>query len=154
MSSCSDLLRFIHIKQKLFDSIISFVIIVTFRPEPIWVITLPPFILGTQHRDQQVKDLKKAFSDLDPCIPLLAVSGNHDIGNTPTTDTILEYQQEFGEEYYSFWTGGAFFISINSQYLFDPSSAKEHAEEQKLWLETQLQRFDFSLNMLEICVIY
>jgi predicted MPP superfamily phosphohydrolase len=39
-------------------------------------------------RQKQETDFKKIFEKLDPEIPLICLSGNHDISNTPTTETI------------------------------------------------------------------
>ena len=96
--------------------------------------------VGTKHRPQQILDLKRAISGLDSSIALLAVSGNHDLGNSPTNETIREYRQQFGDEFYSFVVGGVFYIVINSQCLFDPSQSLEAAESQNKWFEEQLAR--------------
>jgi hypothetical protein len=39
-------------------------------------------------RQKQETDFKKIFEKLDPEIPLICLSGNHDVGNSPTTETI------------------------------------------------------------------
>ena len=39
-------------------------------------------------RLQQVADVKAAFSNLKPNIPVLSVSGNHDVGNAPDKNSI------------------------------------------------------------------
>jgi hypothetical protein len=39
-------------------------------------------------RQKQEADFKKIFEKLDPEIPLICLSGNHDVGNSPTTETI------------------------------------------------------------------
>lgn len=40
------------------------------------------------HRLAQEKDWNEIFQDLDNAIPLVCVCGNHDVGNTPTAQTI------------------------------------------------------------------
>lgn len=99
---------------------------------------------GTKHRVQQVADVKEVFSNLKPEIPLLTISGNHDVGNIPNNQTIDEYRREFGDEYYSFWVQGVFFIAINSQCFFNCSETQELCAEQSAWLEQQLQRLVFA----------
>jgi predicted MPP superfamily phosphohydrolase len=39
-------------------------------------------------RQEQEADFKKIFEKLDPEIPFICLSGNHDIGNRPTAETI------------------------------------------------------------------
>ncbi|PSN33117.1 Serine/threonine-protein phosphatase CPPED1 [Blattella germanica] len=39
-------------------------------------------------RKRQIEDFKLIFEKLDPDIPLICLSGNHDIGNCPTAKTI------------------------------------------------------------------
>lgn len=56
--------------------------------------------------DQQVVDFKKVFEELDPSIPLVCVCGNHDVGDTPTQQSVKKYRSNFGDDYFTFWTGG------------------------------------------------
>lgn len=91
-------------------------------------------------RALQELDFKSVFSELDASIPLVCVCGNHDVGNTPTHDTVAKYRSSFGDDYFSFWVGGVFFLVINSQYYFDPTEVVSEAEAQDRWLEEQLTR--------------
>ncbi|XDV44601.1 hypothetical protein PO909_012856 [Leuciscus waleckii] len=79
---------------------------------------------GNAFREEQVKDLKEALRGTDPDIPLVFVSGNHDLGNTPTPDTV----------------GGVLCLVLNSQFFFDSSGCPELMEAHEVWLESQLQR--------------
>jgi len=90
-------------------------------------------------RKAQEDDFRKVLSELDPDIPLVCVCGNHDIGNTPTVESIKAYQSSFGDDHFSFWAGGVFFIVINSQFYFDSSQVPELAREHDEWLEAQLK---------------
>ena len=49
------------------------------------------------------------------------------------------YRSSFGDDYFSFWTGGVFFIVINSQYYYDSSGVKEIYDEQNAWLDERLK---------------
>ncbi|NWS40043.1 CPPED phosphatase, partial [Probosciger aterrimus] len=93
---------------------------------------------GTQWRKDQERDLKNVLKDTHQDIPLVFVSGNHDIGNTPTRETIEHYCSNWGDDYFSFWVGGVFFLVLNSQLYFDSSKCPELKQAQDVWLSEQL----------------
>lgn len=97
-----------------------------------------------ERRSLQQKDFKDVFAELDPDIPLVCVCGNHDVGNTPTPETVQQYRTSFGDDYFSFWCGGVFFIVINSQYYWDRSLVEDIAAEHDQWLELQLSKIHCS----------
>ena len=76
---------------------------------------------------------------VDSDIPLVLVSGNHDVGNVPTPETIAEFQRTWGDDYFSFWVGGVLFLVLNSQFLHDASRCPGLKQEQDRWLEQQLR---------------
>ena len=96
------------------------------------------FSVGTPWRKDQEQDLKNVLKNTDQDIPLVFVSGNHDIGNTPTRETIDNYCKNWGDDYFSFWVGGVFFIVLNSQLYFDSSKCPELKQAQDVWLNEQL----------------
>lgn len=77
---------------------------------------------------------------MDPAIPLVFVSGNHDLGNTPTPDTVEQYRRGWGDDFFCFWVGGVLCLVLNSQLFFDGSACPELRAAQDEWLEEQLQR--------------
>ncbi|XP_028914495.1 serine/threonine-protein phosphatase CPPED1 [Ornithorhynchus anatinus] len=93
---------------------------------------------GTPWREEQIKDLKRVLKNIDRDIPLVFVSGNHDVGNTPTSETIDDYCQMWGDDYFSFWVGGVLFLVLNSQLYFDSSKCPDLKRAQDQWLNTQL----------------
>ncbi|KAH1184245.1 serine/threonine-protein phosphatase CPPED1 isoform X1 [Mauremys mutica] len=93
---------------------------------------------GTQWRKDQEQDLKNVLKNIDQDIPLVFVSGNHDIGNVPTPETIDDYCKHWGDDYFSFWVGGVFFLVLNSQLYFDSSKCSELKQAQDEWLNAQL----------------
>nr|XP_060642330.1 serine/threonine-protein phosphatase CPPED1 isoform X2 [Anolis sagrei ordinatus] len=93
---------------------------------------------GTPWREAQIRDLKNVLKEINPEIPLVFVSGNHDLGNTPTPETIQSYCDEWGDDYFSFWLGGVFFLVLNSQLYFDSSQCLELKQAQDAWLDQQL----------------
>ena len=79
--------------------------------------SLPP---GSPYRSGQEADLKRALEDTDPSIPLVFVSGNHDLGNTPTPATVQQYCQDWGDDYFSFWvsaTNGGGGQAVSQDYF-------------------------------------
>lgn len=94
----------------------------------------------TPFREEQERDLKAALKGTDPSIPLVFVSGNHDLGNTPTPQTIQQYCSQWGDDYFSFWVGGVLCLVLNSQLFFDASACPQLKEAQETWLEEQLSR--------------
>lgn len=93
---------------------------------------------GTPWRKEQTRDLQRVLRQLDRDIPLVFVSGNHDVGNVPTAETIEEFRQTWGDDYFSFWVGGVLFLVLNSQFLFDASQCPALKQAQDRWLEQQL----------------
>ena len=76
---------------------------------------------------------------VDSDIPLVLVSGNHDVGNVPTPETIAEFQRTWGDDYFSFWVGGVLFLVLNSQFLYDASRCPALKQEHDHWLDQQLR---------------
>lgn len=97
-------------------------------------LTLP----GTSWRKEQTEDLQRVLRTVDSEIPLVLVSGNHDVGNVPTPETIAEFQQTWGDDYFSFWVGGVLFLVLNSQFLYDASMCPALKQAQDQWLDQQL----------------
>ena len=115
-------------------------------------------------REEQERDFMEVYSELDEEIPLVCVCGNHDVGNTPSRETVASYRSSFGDDFFSFWVGirlyapapyiesvnemvssffqigGVCFVVINSQYYEDPSLVPEIEKEQEAWLDRTLLR--------------
>lgn len=94
---------------------------------------------GNEFRTGQEQDLKNALRGTDPSIPLVFVSGNHDLGNTPTPATVAQYCRTWGDDYFSFWVGGVRCLVLNSQLFYDATACPEQYETQEAWLEARLK---------------
>ena len=70
----------------------------------------------------QIDELFRVTALLDDDIPIRFVSGNHDVGNTPTPESIELYRARFGEDNYSFDHDGYHFVVINSSVASDPTN--------------------------------
>ncbi|XP_077305038.1 serine/threonine-protein phosphatase CPPED1 isoform X2 [Lithobates pipiens] len=93
---------------------------------------------ATEWKPAQERDLKTALLKINHDIPLVFVSGNHDLGNAPTSKTIQDFSNNWGDDYFSFWVGGVFFLVLNSQLMCDASKCPELKENQERWLADQL----------------
>ncbi|XP_010848987.1 PREDICTED: serine/threonine-protein phosphatase CPPED1 isoform X3 [Bison bison bison] len=94
---------------------------------------------GRPWRKEQTEDLQRVLRTVDSDIPLVLVSGNHDVGNVPTPETIAEFQRTWGDDYFSFWVGGVLFLVLNSQFLYDASRCPALKQEHDHWLDQQLR---------------
>ncbi|XP_029312717.1 serine/threonine-protein phosphatase CPPED1 isoform X2 [Cottoperca gobio] len=113
------------------------------RPRPRFMVLCGDLVHAmpdTPFREGQERDLKAALTGTDPSIPLVFVSGNHDLGNTPTPRTLEQYCTAWGNDYFSFWVGGVLCLVLNSQLFYDASACPQLKEAQETWLEEQLSR--------------
>ncbi|XP_041829871.1 serine/threonine-protein phosphatase CPPED1 isoform X3 [Melanotaenia boesemani] len=111
------------------------------RPKPRFMVLCGDLVHAmpdTPFREGQERDLKAALKGTDPSIPLVFVSGNHDLGNTPTPSTVEQYCRAWGDDYFSFWVGGVLCLVLNSQLFYDASACPQLKEAQETWLEAQL----------------
>jgi 3',5'-cyclic AMP phosphodiesterase CpdA len=88
----------------------------------------------------QIAEFKRIAASLDSNIPLYVVAGNHDVGSTPTPETLRAYRLAFGPDRYSFRKGGVHGIVLNSQLIDSPENVPDEAETQLSWLRGELER--------------
>ncbi|KAK5607848.1 Serine/threonine-protein phosphatase cpped1, partial [Crenichthys baileyi] len=122
------------------------------RPRPRFMVLCGDLVHampGTPFREGQERDLKDTLKGTDPSIPLVFVSGNHDLGNTPTPSTVEQYCRAWGDDYFSFWVGGVLCLVLNSQLFYDASACPQLKEAQETWLEAQLSRASSSSSSTE-----
>lgn len=86
----------------------------------------------------QIAEYKRIAAKLNPEIKLYNVSGNHDVENAPTKESLASYKQHFGDDRYTFRSGNIYGIILNSSLIKDPSLSPSEAAAQKLWLENSL----------------
>jgi serine/threonine-protein phosphatase CPPED1 len=77
---------------------------------------------------------------IDPSIPVFAVSGNHDVGNEPTAETLAYYREHFGKDYYSFRQSSLYGIVLNSSLISAPAKVQAEADKQEAWLKEELTK--------------
>ncbi|CAL8134212.1 unnamed protein product [Orchesella dallaii] len=86
-------------------------------------------------REKQYQDFVQVFKELVSDVKLVCVCGNHDIGDTPTKETLQVYKRQFGQDYFSFWAGGVKFVVLNSQYIYVPDAIPEETERQMQFMD-------------------
>eukprot|EP00055_Hartaetosiga_balthica_P003298 m.7281 g.7281 ORF g.7281 m.7281 type:complete len:305 (-) comp2753_c0_seq1:50-964(-) len=95
----------------------------------------------------QVKDLKDALSEIDEEIPLVFLSGNHDIGEVITENGLKVYKNNFGDDYFTFKVRGVRCVVLNTQAFVDDAT-KELADDQFKFLEETLSDDDSVVHKL------
>jgi len=93
---------------------------------------------GRRKRKQELRAYKLIWSQLDKDIPLVCVCGNHDVGNKPTDETIKLYNDEFGDDFFSFWYGGVKFVVLNSQIIQGLENTNKLSKDHDDWLRKEL----------------
>jgi serine/threonine-protein phosphatase CPPED1 len=88
----------------------------------------------------EVGEYLRIAKRLDPSIPLYNVAGNHDLGNTPTPESIARYTQAFGPDHYTFRCKDLVGIVLDSALIQAPNAAPELFSAQENWLKAELAR--------------
>eukprot|EP00388_Colpodella_angusta_P007074 GDKJ01020291.1.p1 GENE.GDKJ01020291.1~~GDKJ01020291.1.p1 ORF type:complete len:325 (-),score=64.32 GDKJ01020291.1:86-1060(-) len=79
-------------------------------------------------------------------IPLLAIAGNHDIGDSPKDANVTFYEKNFGDCFFSFECKNHRFICLETSILVESSEASEYIQKQFEWLD-ELARKASSSNV-------
>jgi len=90
--------------------------------------------------DAQVSAYLRIMGQVDRSIPVYNLPGNHDVGNTPTPDTVAAYVKRFGPDHYTFRRGNLAGIVLDSVLMFAPGKVPDAAAEQDRWLRAELER--------------
>lgn len=90
--------------------------------------------------EAQIAEYLRIVHKLDPAIPIYNVAGNHDVGNTPTHESLEAYRKHFGPDYYSFRYGELEGIVLDSSIIQHPDKVENEAAAQENWLRNELQK--------------
>ena len=108
------------------------------RLDPDFVITCGD--LTTDRNDpDQLAELMRITEKLNDNIPMHWVAGNHDLGTTPTAESLRIYRERFGVDNYSFGHKGSSFIVFNTGICYDPSAVPEEWERVLDFLKSSLK---------------
>lgn len=87
----------------------------------------PAFVVITgdlvQESDNAVQhaELMRITEQLDDGVPIYLTTGNCDVGNTPTAESLRIYREKFGHENFSWDAQESHFVALNSSICLDPS---------------------------------
>lgn len=87
----------------------------------------------------EIAAYQRVARELDPKIPLYNVAGNHDVGNTPTPESVAAYRRNFGPDYYRFRVSGIEGIVLDLSLLKNPAQVPEEVARQQAWLKKELE---------------
>jgi predicted phosphodiesterase len=88
----------------------------------------------------QAAEYKRITAKLDPKIKLFNVAGNHDVGNEPTKESLAQYRERFGPDYYSFRIGDVAGVVLNSNLEKGAEKVPEEAAKMEAWFRNELER--------------
>jgi 3',5'-cyclic AMP phosphodiesterase CpdA len=87
----------------------------------------------------QIAEYKRIIGLIDPSIPLYSASGNHDIGNNPTPESLALYRASIGPDRYSFRHADLVGIVLNSTIMMEPALVEDEEAAQRVWLRNELE---------------
>jgi DNA repair exonuclease SbcCD nuclease subunit len=92
----------------------------------------------------QAAEYKRIASKLNPKIKLFSVAGNHDVGNEPTQESLAQYRERFGPDYYSFRVGDVAGVVLNSNLEKGAEKVPAEAARMESWFRNELEQVKLS----------
>jgi serine/threonine-protein phosphatase CPPED1 len=97
-------------------------------------------LVHRQGDPEQIAEYKRVMAGIDRAIPVHPVAGNHDVGDSPTCESIAAFRAAFGPDRAAFDHGGSRFIIVDSSLIGSPNGCPAEASEQLRWLRSELDR--------------
>jgi len=88
----------------------------------------------------QIAEYRRIVGQIDKSIPVYNITGNHDLGNSPTPESIADYVKTFGPDHYTFRHRGLTGIVLNSTLIHTPDKAPQILAAQDQWLRAELAK--------------
>ena len=92
----------------------------------------------------QAAEYKRITAKLNPKIKLFSVAGNHDVGNEPTAESLAQYRERYGPDYYSFKVGDIAGVVLNSNLEKGAEKVPAEAAKMEAWFRNELERLKLS----------
>lgn len=96
-------------------------------------------LINDRENSNQLQAFQSVTSQLSDDIPLYLVSGNHDVDNQPSPESLAAFRKTFGKDKYTFISKNILGLVLNSSLIAYPFSAPEEAQVQKYWLAQELK---------------
>mgnify|MGYP000288198288 FL=1 len=109
------------------------------KANPSFVIICGDLVHARDHKGQ-ITEFKRISALLKPNIPLYLVSGNHDVDNNPSEESLAYFRDTFGPDWYSFQHNDIYGIVLNSSLIYAPEGVANEELAQRTWLATELQK--------------
>jgi 3',5'-cyclic AMP phosphodiesterase CpdA len=109
------------------------------RLHPAFVIVTGDLVNRAGDREQ-IAEYRRITALIDQRIPVYAVAGNHDVGNTPTPASLASYTNVFGPDHYSFRHEDFAGVVLNSCVIHSPTNVLAELAAQEEWLRAELPR--------------
>jgi 3',5'-cyclic AMP phosphodiesterase CpdA len=107
------------------------------RLKPRFVVACGDLVNRSGDADQ-IAEFHRIAKKFATGIDLHVVAGNHDVGNTPTPESLAIYRKNFGNDYYTFSLPDFEGIVLDSSLIQHPEGAPGEAAKQEKWLEAEL----------------
>lgn len=108
------------------------------RLKPEFVVTCGDMCHDKDDPTDEYAELMRITRKLSKSIPMYWVSGNHDVTNEPTQESLSRYRKLYGDDIYSFDRDGSHFVVLNSTVCQEPSQVPDEWERQVDFLTSDL----------------
>ncbi|MDA1348790.1 MAG: metallophosphoesterase [Chloroflexi bacterium] len=108
------------------------------RLKPEFVVTCGDMCNDKDDPTDEYAELMRITGKLSKSIPMYWVSGNHDITNEPTQESLSRYRKLYGDDLYSFDREDSHFVVLNSTVCQEPSQVWDEWEKQVEFLTSDL----------------
>ena len=95
-------------------------------------------LVNSPRTEEKLSTFDRLRAMINPAIPVHVQPGNHDVGLTPTAESLAAYRARYGRDFYSFRVGGTHFVNLNSQIIFVAAALPEETAAQWAWLKRDL----------------
>ncbi len=109
------------------------------KANPSFVIICGDLVHARNHKGQTA-EFKRISALLNPNIPLYLVSGNHDVDNQPSEESLAYFRKTFGPDWYSFQHKDIYGIVLNSSLMYAPEDVLNEELAQRTWLAAELKK--------------
>lgn len=118
------------------------------RLQPDFIVITGDFV-HDQNSEAQINEFKRLNKKLDSNIKILLVPGNHDVGKTPTKESLKKYKKNYGPDHFEYNHKGCSLIGFNSSLM--KGHLEKEVKQQRVWLEKKLSKAKDSPHLFLFC---